>query len=44
VVNNDVPPSDQDARRKRIIIAFILIGISLFMYVSFIFKTAIKGP
>ena len=45
MVSNDIPPpSDQDARRKRIIVAVILIGISLFMYVSFIIKTAVKGP
>ncbi len=44
VPNDNPPPSDKDARRKSIIIAVILIGISLFMYVSFILKTAIKGP
>ena len=45
VVSSDIPPpSDQDARRKRIIVAVILIGISLFMYFSFIIKTAVKGP
>jgi len=37
-------PSDKQQRRKRILIALLLAGISLFMYVSFIVKTAIKGP
>ena len=31
-------------RRKSIIIAVVAVGISLFMYVSFIIKTAVKGP
>jgi hypothetical protein len=45
VVSDDIPPpSDKEARRKSIIIAVILIGISVFMYVSFIIKTAVKGP
>ncbi len=37
-------PSDKQQRRNRIVIALILAGISLFMYVSFIVKTAVKGP
>ena len=38
-------PSDEKANRRRgIIIALVAVGLSLFMYVSFIIKTAIKGP
>jgi len=40
----DSPPDDKATRRKRIIIALLLAGVSLFMYVSFIIKTAVKGP
>jgi len=44
VSDDNPPPSDKEARRKSILVAVILIGISLFMYVSFIIKTAVKGP
>jgi hypothetical protein len=44
VTSEDLPPSEKAARRKRILIALGLGAISLFMYVSFIIKTAIKGP
>ncbi len=44
MVSKDLPPSEKDARRKRVLIAIALFGVSLFMYVSFIIKTAIKGP
>jgi hypothetical protein len=36
--------SDKANRRTAIIIGLVALGISLFMYVSFIIKTAIKGP
>ncbi|MGE4064700.1 MAG: hypothetical protein AB7E79_15145 [Rhodospirillaceae bacterium] len=32
------------ARRRAIVVGLILVGISLFMYVSFIVKTAVRGP
>ncbi len=35
------PPPD---RKKLVLFALMLGGLSLFMYVSFILKTAIKGP
>jgi hypothetical protein len=38
------PPDDKASRRKRIITLVALLGLALFMYVSFILKTAIKGP
>jgi hypothetical protein len=38
------PPSNTSARRKGIVIGILLASISLFMYVSFIIKTAVKGP
>lgn len=44
MTSDQQPPQDKDARRKGIIIALVLVGISLFMYVSFIIKTAVKGP
>lgn len=43
-MTNQDPSSDKTARRNSIIIAVLAIGVSLFMYVSFIIKTAIKGP
>ena len=45
MVPQDLPPQDDKAaRRKRVLIAVGLFGVSLFMYLSFIVKTAIKGP
>jgi hypothetical protein len=44
---NVIPPDDSKEkanRRRLILIGFALAAISLFMYVSFILKTAIKGP
>ena len=38
------PSGDKSARRRGIIIGLVAAGLSLFMYVSFIIKTAIKGP
>ncbi len=35
------PPPD---RKKMILFALMLLGISAFMYVSFIVKTAVRGP
>lgn len=35
------PPPD---RKKMVLFAAMLLAISAFMYVSFILKTAIKGP
>jgi len=43
----ELPPEDskQKANRRRLIlIGLALAAASLFMYVSFILKTAIKGP
>jgi hypothetical protein len=44
VAPEQLPPDDKAARRKRVLIGLGLLGVSLFMYVSFIVKTAIKGP
>ncbi len=47
VMSQGPPPkqsSDKANRRTAIIIGLAALGISLFMYVSFIIKTAIKGP
>ncbi len=38
------PPDDKAGRRQRVYILLTLAGMSLFMYVSFIIKTAVKGP
>ena len=38
------PALDKEARRRNIIIAVVAVGISLVMYLSFIIKTAVKGP
>jgi hypothetical protein len=35
---------EKSNRRRLIVIGLILASISLFMYVSFILKTAVKGP
>lgn len=43
-VTSQDPSQDKANRRKGIIIGLVAAGISLFMYVSFIIKTAIKGP
>jgi hypothetical protein len=44
VSSENLSPDDKAARRKRILIGVGLAAVSLFMYVSFIVKTAIKGP
>ncbi len=36
--------TEKAARRKRLIFALCCGGVALFMYVSFILKTAINGP
>jgi hypothetical protein len=49
---NAVPPhdskngdSDEKARRRRVVLfAFVLAMVPVFMYVSFIIKTAVRGP
>jgi hypothetical protein len=44
---NQVPPGDSKDKANRRRLALIGLGLaalSLFMYVSFILKTAIKGP
>jgi hypothetical protein len=38
------PDADKAKRRKLLWFALALASVSLFMYVSFILKTAIKGP
>jgi hypothetical protein len=38
---NAPPPKD---RKKLVLFALMLAALSLFMYVSFIVKTAVKGP
>jgi type II secretory pathway component PulM len=44
VASENLPPTEKAARRKRMLIGFGLFAVSAFMYVSFIVKTAIKGP
>ena len=39
--NTPPPPKD---RKKLVLFALMLIGMSLFMYVSFIIKVAVNGP
>ena len=41
VSSNQTPPPD---RKKMVIVALTLGFAALFMYVSFIIKTAVKGP
>lgn len=40
------PPPDREKpdRKKMVLFALMLVGMSVFMYVSFIVKTAVKGP
>ena len=42
--SQNLTPEDKAVRRKRILIGVGLFAMSMFMYVSFIVKTAIKGP
>jgi len=44
VASENLPPDEKAARRKRMLIGLGLFAVSAFMYVSFIVKTAIKGP
>ena len=45
MVSQDIPPpSDKAARRKRLLMVLALFGVSIFMYVAFIIKTAVRGP
>lgn len=44
---NSTPPDDskERANRRRLILFGLALGaVSLFMYVSFILKTAVRGP
>jgi len=44
---NDTPPDDskEKANRRRLVVfGLLLFGVSLFMYASFIWKTAVRGP
>lgn len=44
-MTNPTPPElDKAARRRNIIVAVLAVSVSLFMYATFILKTAIKGP
>lgn len=40
-MDSKTPPPD---RKKLVLFALMLLAISAFMYVSFIVKTAVKGP
>jgi len=40
----ETPPLSDELKKKNVRVAVILLGMSLFMFVSFIVKTALKGP
>jgi hypothetical protein len=44
---NDTPPDDskEKANRRRLaLFGLMLLAVSVFMYVTFIWKTAVRGP
>jgi hypothetical protein len=44
-LNTDRNPNPQPPSRKKMVLFALMLGaMSLFMYVSFIIKTAVKGP
>jgi flagellar basal body-associated protein FliL len=43
-MSQNTPPDEKSTRKRSIMIALVLFALSAFMYVSFIVKTAVKGP